>query len=310
VRCVLLYNPASGRKRNRRAAQLQQVAQALAALGHQVELTPTTAPNSTTAQAKQAIAQGAEIIFACGGDGTIHHILQALVSEQGQPAATIGIIPFGSANALARHLRLSLDPVKAALQQIGATPQLIPVGKLQIDAQVRYFTVMAGAGPDGALVYNLLTEQKSSLGRLFYYLHAARLFATRRFHPFAVDYTEAATGRKVSRRAVSAMAVRVASLGGLFRRLSSRRARIHDAHLQLLILSPPAWFSMPLWFLFGWLGLLRLNPFLRVVDVAGFSCFPSSGPAAHIQADGEWLGRIPIQVSMIPNALRILIPAR
>jgi diacylglycerol kinase (ATP) len=257
----------------------------------------------------QAVHKGAEIIFACGGDGTIHEVVQALVLERGAYEAALGIIPLGSANALARHLRLSLDPVKAAMQQISGEPLLVPVGKMQFNAQARYFMVMAGAGPDGALVYKLLAAQKSSLGRLAYYLHAARLFATRRFHAFEVDYAETATGRKITQRAVSVMAVRVGSLGGLFGRLSSSRVGIRDCQLQLLILTPPSWLSLPLWFVCGWLGLRGLNPFFRAVNVRGFSCFPLSGPAAYIQADGEWLGRIPMEVSVVPNALRVLMPA-
>jgi diacylglycerol kinase family enzyme len=310
VRCVLIYNPVSGRNRHLREGQLRKVADALSALGHRVELTATTAPGSATIQAGEAVNLGADIILACGGDGTVHEVLQGLVSETGEPTAALGIIPLGSANALARHMRLSLDPLKAALQQIQRTPHLIPIGKLTYRDRVRYFSVMAGAGPDGALVDNLLTARKSSLGRLAYYLHAARLFATRRFHPFEVEYTEAASGATVSRRAVSVMAVRVDNLGGLFSKLAGRQATVHDPHLRLLVLRPPASLSLPLWFVSGWLNLHGFNRFLSFLDVTGFSCRPCSDPAPHFQADGEWLGHIPMQVSLIPDALRLLLPAQ
>jgi diacylglycerol kinase family enzyme len=207
-------------------------------------------------------------------------------------------------------MRLSLDPLKAAIQQIQSTPHLIPVGKLAFGDRLRYFTVMAGAGPDGALVYNLLTARKSSLGRLAYYFHAARLFATRQFHSFEVEYTEAVSGVTVTRRAVGVMAVRVDSLGGLFSKLAGRQATVHDSYLRLLILRPPAVLSLPLWFVSGWLNLHGRNRFLSFVNVTGFSCRPSSGPAPHFQADGEWLGHIPMQASLIPNAFRLLLPSQ
>jgi diacylglycerol kinase (ATP) len=308
VRCVLIYNPASGRKQNWRVEQLGRIVDALSGLGHRVELTATIAAGSATLQAKAAVQNGAEIVFACGGDGTMHEVLQGLVSENGEHTASLGIIPLGSANALARHLRLSLDPVKAALQQIHCEPHTIPIGKLAYNGQVRYFAVMAGAGPDGALVYNMLSAHKSSLGRLAYYLRAARLFATRRFDPFEVEYTDAASGVTATRRAVSAIAVRVASLGGLFNKLAGRNSGIHDPHLQLIFLRPPAWFSLPLWFISGWLNLHSVNRFLGAVKVTQFSCRPISDPAPHFQADGELLGRIPVQVSIVQNALRILMP--
>lgn len=306
--CVLIYNPASGRKQSRRAEQIRQVADALSDLGHRVEIVATTAAGSAADQTREAVRNGANIVFACGGDGTIHEVVQGLVPEIGLNAAALGIIPLGSANALARHLRLSLDPMKAALQQIDCTAKCVPVGRIKFDGQVRYFTVMAGAGPDGALVYDLLTRHKSRLGRLAYYLHAARVFATRRFAPFAVEYVDALTGARMTTSAVSAMAVRVDSLGGLFGKLTGGSAHIQDATMKLLILSPPSWLALPLWFISGWLRIHRLNRFLRSVEVTSFSCRPRSNCSPHFQADGEWLGRIPMEVSLIPGALRILLP--
>ena len=305
---VLIYNPAAGRNRHRRAVQIRQVSLALTALGHRVELVETTAPGSATNQAQDAARGKPDAVFACGGDGAIHEVLQGLASETGDPAAVMGIIPLGSANALARHLGISLNPLKAALQGINGRPQTIPVGKVTYGDQSRYFTVMAGVGPDGALVYRLLAAHKSNLGRLAYSLHAARLFATRRFPPFEIEYLDAETGKICTQKAVSAMAVRVNNLGGVFSRLSGRGASIHDAHLRLLILRPPAALALPLWFATGWLGLSRLNPYLSFVNATTFSCRTLSGPAPHCEADGEWLSRIPMQVSIVPNALRLLVP--
>jgi YegS/Rv2252/BmrU family lipid kinase len=305
---VLIYNPVAGRNRHRRAAQIRQVSLALSALGHRIEVVETNAPGSATSQAQNAARGKPDAVFACGGDGTIHEVLQGLASETGEPTAVMGIIPLGSANALARHLGISLNPLTAALEGINGRPQTIHVGKVTYGDQARYFTVMAGAGPDGALVYDLPTDRKSSVGRLAYSMHAARLFATRRFPPFEIESTDAETGKVGTQKAVSAMAVRVNNLGGVFSSLAGRGASLHDAHLRLLILRPPAALALPLWFATGWLGLQRFNPYLRPVNAATFSCRTLSGPAPHFEADGEWLGRIPMQVSIVPNAVRLLVP--
>lgn len=307
MRCVLIYNPVSGRKRDR-LGQLRPIVDALTGLGHQAELVATTSPGSATMQVRKVIEDGAEVVFACGGDGTIHEVIQALVSESGQATAALGIIPLGSANALARHLRLSLDPLTAAMQQIHCAAQLVSVGKLQFDGRVRYFLLMAGAGPDGALVYKMMAAQKSRLGRLAYYVRAAHLFATQRFRAFEVDYTEAASGGRVKRRVVGAMVVRVDDLGGLFSKLVASKAAIHDSDLQLVTLGSPAWLSLPLWFVSSWFNLRGLNRFLHTVEVTRFSCRPLSEPSPHFQADGECLGRIPVEMSLVPDALRIMNP--
>jgi diacylglycerol kinase family enzyme len=46
------------------------------------------------------------------------------------------------------------------------------------------------------------------------------------------------------------------------------------------------------------------------VEVSGFSCDPLANPAPHFEADGEWLGRLPMRVSLAPDALRVRLPAR
>lgn len=291
-----------------RPGRIHSVASALASQGHSVTIELTTSPGSASAQAREAANCGADVVFACGGDGTVHEVVQGLVAENGNPAAALGIVPVGSANALARHLRLSLDPVKAALAQVRGIERTIPVGKLECDGQVRYFTVMAGAGPDGALVYLMSTAHKSQLGRSAYYLRAAQLFATRRFHPFGVEYIEAGSNVAVEATAVALMAVRVSDLGGLFGGLTSRTASIESSELELYFVRRPAWLSLPLWFVSSWLGWQRRNPLLKHVKTAAFECRPLNKARIHVQADGEWIGCAPFRVSIVPGALRIRVP--
>jgi diacylglycerol kinase family enzyme len=248
------------------------------------------------------------VVFACGGDGTVHEVLQGLVSEDGNPGAAMGIVPFGSANALARHLRLPLDPVDAALAQVRGIERTIPVGKLECDGQVRYFTVMAGAGPDGALVYRMHSAQKRRLGRAAYYLRAAQLFATRGFPCFRVEYLQAGSKLATKSNAVALMAVRVRDLGGLFRGLTSRTASIEASELELCLVRRPGWLSLPLWFVSSWVGQQKRNPFLKHIKTAGFECTPMNADCIHVQADGEWIGRAPFRVSIVPGALRIRMP--
>jgi diacylglycerol kinase (ATP) len=307
MRCTLIYNPAAGRSRQRRNEQLRLVQEALSARGHVVNLIATKAPGSAMAQAREA-AESADIVFACGGDGTVHEVLQGLVSERGNPTVCLGIVPIGSANALARHLLLSLDPLTAALQQVEGETVAVPAGRLVHNNEHRYFAVMAGAGPDGTLAYEVLAAHKSNLGRLAYYMHAARLFMTRRFRPYDIRYCEAGSDKVQTRKAVSIMAIRIADMGGLFRGLASRKASIYDPYLHLLVLAPPAAISLPLWFLSGWLNLHWLNPYLRFIDVSEASS-DTKTTDLHIQVDGEWLGRGAMSLSLIPNALLLRVPS-
>lgn len=191
-RAILIVNPSAGRRRVL-ADLTPALVQTLAVHGISATALTTEGPGTAGALAASAASNGADAVFACGGDGTVHAVLQGLVGTN----TALGIVPIGTANALARNLGISRDPIRAAAQQAMAEPARIPVGKITYrrasapaGAAVasRYFVVMAGAGPDGALVYSLLAAQKSALGRAAYYAHAARLFLTKAFPPFRVAY--------------------------------------------------------------------------------------------------------------------------
>ena len=106
------------------------------------------------------------------------------------------------------------------------------------------------------------------------------------------------------------MAVRVGNLGGLFSGLTDRKASIYDPALKLYILSPPALLSLPLWFVTGWLRIPRLNPFFHCVEARWFACKPVGHSILYAQVDGEELGPLPFEVSLIPDAVRILLPTK
>ncbi len=309
VRTLLLYNPVSGRQVRERPATIQAVCDLLAQDGHHVTAESTTAPGSAAGQTRNAIAEGFTHILACGGDGTVHDVLQGMVDPRCSSSADrpiLGVIPMGSANALARHLHLSMDPRSAARQLLAFQPRTIPVGRIDCSERVRYFTVMAGCGPDGALVYKMLSG-KHHIGRLAYYIRAAALFARHRFEPFDLAWTEADFGTQRQVRAVGTMAVRIDDLGGLFSRLSPAAA-VHHPHLHLVAVREPGWLSLPAWFGTSWVGVSRWNPLLETVHATEFTCTPLADTRVHVQADGEWIGTAPAHVSIIPNAVRLLMP--
>ena len=307
MRCVLICNPAAGTRRERRIAEIDRAAARLRSLVHEALVIATTGPESAADQARDAVRDGAEVVFACGGDGTVHEVLQGLVADDGNPRAALGIVPLGSANALARHLRIPLDAEQAVEVQIRGERITISAGRLEIGGQVRYFAVMAGAGPDGALTYELQSAHKSRLGRLAYAYHAAKIFATHRFSRFAVEYADL-NGAARTLPVVSVMASRVDCLGGLFTGLVERGDPLDRLSLRVSLLRPPGRLSLPLWFLTGWLGIRRINPFLVEVRAREFQCRPLTDSDVYCEADGEWLGRIPMRVSVVPATLTVLAP--
>jgi len=308
TRAALIFNPHSGRGGPSRLATLERVSDVLLSRGLEAEIIATTAPGSAGAQAVDAVANGANLIFACGGDGTLHEIIQGLALH---PSTTVGIIPFGSGNVLARYLGLSFNPTEAVRQQLDFTPRSIPLGRVTCETpagpRTRYFAVIAGAGPDGMLVYGMLAASKQRLGRSIYYLRSARLFLSSRFSTFRVRATPH-DGEPLERDAVSAMAIRVSDLGGLFSPLAHGASPADDT-LKLALTAPPFHLALPAWFATSWTRTHRWNPYTQQLNVDTFSCGSGLQQRVHVQADGEWIGTTPMRVELVPNALRLLMPA-
>lgn len=96
-----------------------------------------------TALARQAVAEGAEIVLAVGGDGTVNEVAQALLGSN----AALGIVPVGSGNGLARALGLPLRPEAALAALETAVVRGMDTGLLD----GRPFLNVAGIGFDAAV---------------------------------------------------------------------------------------------------------------------------------------------------------------
>lgn len=77
--------------------------------GMSYEICHTQAPGDGKRLAEEAVKKGCDVVVAIGGDGTVNEVAQALVYQR----AVLGIVPTGSGNGLARHLKIPLNVVKA-----------------------------------------------------------------------------------------------------------------------------------------------------------------------------------------------------
>src|SRR2546427_8766774 len=124
-KAALLYNPLSGRRRERRVKDVEAALAVLQEAGVEANAEPTLGPAAAGDQARQAIAQGCDTILACGGDGTVNDVLQGVVGTD----AALGVIPLGTANALAHDLRLPFLAAAAARAALVGQRRRVAVGR-------------------------------------------------------------------------------------------------------------------------------------------------------------------------------------
>lgn len=309
-RVALIYNPISGRYSARRAVALEQAMAVLRQAGVAVEAFEAGATGSGSAHAREAIRQGCDCVIACGGDGTVHEILQALVGSE----TALGVIPLGTANALASNLGLIGSPAAVVEKLLQAAPVRIPVGRIHFrtpdgDSASRYFLVAAGIGPDALLMSRLDSRLKQRFGYALYLVEAARIWAT---HTFPLFETELIPNGIPTQRVFTAsqlLAVRVRSFGGALRQLAPG-ATLHSGWLHLIAFetrSRLAYFK----FLIGVLaGRHRFTQEIELFESGHVECRAHNGSqeTLFVEADGEVLGSLPARLDVVPHALNLLVP--
>ena len=145
-RWAIIANPVAGRGQARALAP--ELERSLGEAGVAASLDWTGGRGDGEILAQRAIKGGATRLVACGGDGTVHELVNALMGAQGTaPNLALGIIPVGRCNDLATALGCSLLQGSPAEALLAATPRYIDVGC----AGGRYFTTVAALGFDSTV---------------------------------------------------------------------------------------------------------------------------------------------------------------
>lgn len=117
-RFLFIINPVSG---GRKAKALHNEVKYLASRIPEVEITGTEFPGHARELSATAVSNGYDAVIAVGGDGTVNEVASALVGTD----VSLGIVPLGSGNGLARHLGISLQPEKAIMTILNSAPARI-----------------------------------------------------------------------------------------------------------------------------------------------------------------------------------------
>ncbi|WP_231505174.1 diacylglycerol kinase family protein [Cellulomonas sp. URHE0023] len=129
----------------------------------------TTAEDPGTGQARQAVADGAEVVFVAGGDGTVRACIEGLAGTD----AALAVLPGGTGNLLAGNLAIPSKTADGVQIALDGGRQAVDVG--EVDGQV--FAVMAGMGLDAAMVDDAPTALKARVGALAYVYSALKHLA-------------------------------------------------------------------------------------------------------------------------------------
>jgi YegS/Rv2252/BmrU family lipid kinase len=309
-RVALIYNPASGQHSRGRRAAINRTLIILEAAGVQVETLETSAPGSAGKQAEEAVRHGCDTIFACGGDGTVHEILQSLVGTN----VALGVVPLGTANALAANLGLRSSPVKAVRKLLTAAPTRISVGQISFadvagGLHTRYFTVAAGVGADALFLSRLDPSLKRRLGYMLYLIEGFRVWARYSFPLFKAAFVEGENSEPRVEEISQLLAIRIRDFGGVLHNFAPG-ATLHKDGLRLVAFKTRSRMAYFRFMIAAMFGRQNYDREIEILDAVSVECHPSNGfqTRVFVEADGELLGNLPVRIEIVPQALTLLIP--
>ena len=122
---------------------------------------------------EKALAEGAETIFAWGGDGMVQRCVDVLAGTD----ATLAILPAGTANLFASNLGIPDDIAEAVQVGLSGQERKLDLGKMNGE----HFAVMGGAGLDARMIRDADGGPKDRFGRLAYIWAASKNLRTEPF---------------------------------------------------------------------------------------------------------------------------------
>jgi YegS/Rv2252/BmrU family lipid kinase len=295
-KACLITNPAAGPAHEK--PDWRVIAGILREAGWWVAREETGGPGSAGALAGQAVADGSRMVVVAGGDGTINEAVQSLVGSD----SVLGIIPVGTANVLARELKIPLDPVSAARVLVSGGPRAIDLGLISVQGErPRYFCEMVGIGFDAALMHGILPEVKQVLGKGAYVVSAVSTSFTHR--PARVRL--AIDGKRLSRLSYMLIIANTALYADDFLKITPD-ASVDDGLLTCTLFRSHSFWKA--WWHFLGVALGRAH---EMSDVERFDCRRveiRGGKPTPIQVDGDLSGTTPSVVEIVPRALRVMVP--
>ena len=166
-KAVIIGNPNSGSAGDE--GYLERFADTLRAGGVEAGVLNTERPDHATELAALA---GDRLVIAAGGDGTVNEVVNGLSKD-----ATLGILPLGTANVLARELGLPLKPADACERILTGTGSRMDIGvATDEEGTERRFTCMAGIGFDANVVREVTPRFKRYLRSLAFPLVALKVY--------------------------------------------------------------------------------------------------------------------------------------
>ena len=296
-----------------RAAKLwPKISQALGQRLGTVEPLFTERPDHATELTRQALARGCDLIIAVGGDGTANEVVNGFLNDDEpiNPNAKLGFIPVGTGGDLQRTLGISSDVDQAAETIATGAPWPIDVGKATLVSHegkplTRYFINLLSFGMGGDVSVRAKKNVFSGLsGKLAFLYATVAVFLTYRGKKVRVVLDGSPLSSEL-------LVANVAIGNGRYHGGGMQpcpRAMMDDGLLEVTTIRQLGMFEF-----IRDLPVLYSDDIYQHPKVDHFRATrirAESDEITRVEVDGEGLGRLPLEITVLPRILTVLAPGR
>jgi diacylglycerol kinase (ATP) len=295
----VFVNPAAGGRRARN--YLPQVRKVFAAASIPAEFISTQSSQDLESAAAAAISDGKRLLLSLGGDGTF----QALVNAAYGADVVVGVLPAGGGNDFAAALQIPADPVRAATTLLNGEPRWVDLLRARTaDGRERIYVGGGGLGIDAEAARYASGFFRHLPGRSRYVASALRAFMG--FRPIEVRAEFSPSSLPpIESKCLLAAALNTPSYGAGIRLAPD--AKLDDGWLEAVFVKDLNILEV--------LSLLprlmktgELHPrYVKRVRVQSLKFITDQACVFH--GDGEILGPTPVEIEIVPKAIRVLAPA-
>jgi len=254
----------------------------------------TEGPAHAPELARRAVDDGADVVIAWGGDGTVNEVASALI----QSRVSLGIVPVGSGNGLARELGIPSRSDEALRVALSGADRLIDLGELND----RVFFNCSGIGFDAHVAHVFAASAGRVRGFMSYAAAAVREGLRYEAGSYRVE-ADGLPGAEFRAFLITVANTRQWGNGALI----APNARMDDDRLDMVVIpeSSPLSLVANAWRLFA--GSMADWPGVRMHQVRAATI--TATPPAPVHIDGEPIGRLStVEVRVRPAALRVRVP--
>jgi YegS/Rv2252/BmrU family lipid kinase len=287
-RLKLILNPIAGGGYGVKI--LPEVVRCLERRGLEVEVFRTQKKGDAREEARNSVDY--KTIVTMGGDGTFNEVINGTIGHD----PPLGLIPLGTANVLARELRIPLDPVQAAHVIARGKTRTIDAGR----ADSRYFFLMAGIGFDAEVVRIMESNRRGGISMASYALPILKGIWNYKFPALDVEVD----GKSVAKGAGFVFVSNTRRYTGPL--VITNRARVDDGLLDVFIF-PGRDYLKFLKYAIGALFWIA-DRIKEVKYLQGKEVRVSSSEEVLYQLDGDLGVPLPARFQVVPGAMNIIVP--